>query len=78
MEIKVLHKQEKSSYKIRFTDNFNNLIGKNTKKYEKIAIVTDTNIYKLYRRYLTNNNVLVIKINPGEKSKSNKTKIHIE
>jgi 3-dehydroquinate synthase len=78
MEIKVLHKQEKSSYQIRFTDNFNNLISKNTNKYEKIAIVTDTNIYKLYRRYLANKNVLVIKINPGEKSKSNKTKMHIE
>tara|TARA_B100000959_G_C14992557_1_gene628634 strand:- start:3907 stop:4998 length:1092 start_codon:yes stop_codon:yes gene_type:complete len=78
MGIKVLHKQQQSSYQIRFTDNFNNLIGNNAKKYEKIAILTDTNIYKLYREYLTNKNVLVIKIKPGEQNKSYKTKTHIE
>jgi len=78
MTIKVFRRQQKSSYQIKFSEDFNNLINRNKKKYEKIAILTDTNIYGLYKNYFKNKNILVIKIKPGEKSKSYETKIYIE
>ena len=51
MTIKVFRRQQKSSYQIKFSEDFNNLINRNKKKYEKIAILTDTNIYGLYKNY---------------------------
>ena len=48
------------------------------KSYKKIAIVSDTNIWALYRKTISTNSVLNINIKPGEKSKSIKTKNHIE
>jgi len=78
MVTKVLHRQQKSSYQIKFSENFNNFIRRNKKKYEKIAILTDTNIYRLYNNIFKDNNILIIKIKPGEKSKSRETKTNIE
>ena len=68
--MKVEHLEDKSSYNIRFTNKIKESIKSLSKKYKKVAIVTDKNIWSIYSGTLKNKDVLNILIRPGEKSKS--------
>ncbi len=68
-----------SSYPIHIKKGIFNNIGQDIKKIynnKKIAVITDLNVYALYGEEIRNNlnqsgfNVKIIKIEPGEKSKS--------
>ena len=76
--MKVEHLEDKSSYNIRFTNKIKESIKSLSKKYKKVAIVTDKNIWSIYSGTLKNKDVLNILIRPGEKSKSILVKNYIE
>ena len=76
--MKVEHLEHKSSYNIRFTNKIKESIKSLSKKYKKVAIVTDKNIWSIYNDTLKNKDVLNILIRPGEKSKSIQVKNYIE
>ena len=76
--MKVEHLEDKSSYNIRFTNKIKESIKSLSKKYKKVAIVTDNNIWSIYNGTLKNKDVLNILIRPGEKSKSIQVKNYIE
>ena len=76
--MKVTNEAVKSSYTIRFSKNIKDFLDKQKRSYTKIAIVSDTNIWALYRKTISSNSLLNINIKPGEKSKSIETKNHIE
>ncbi|MEC9381768.1 MAG: 3-dehydroquinate synthase [Thermodesulfobacteriota bacterium] len=78
MEIIVNQKSTSNNYKIKFVEKLNRLFGIRITKYQKVAILTDNNLYKSYERYLKINNILLIKVSPGELSKSIETKVYIE
>ena len=65
--MKVEHLEHKSSYNIRFTNKIKESIKSLSKKYKKVAIVTDKNIWSIYNDTLKNKDVLNILIRPGEK-----------
>ena len=76
--MKVLHTEKKSSYKIIFSNKIKPYINKQLKDYQKVALVTDTNIWKHYKNILPSKNLLNVVIKPGEESKSIQTKNYIE
>ena len=76
--MKVEHLEHKSSYNIRFTNKIKESIKSLSKKYKKVAIVTDKNIWSIYNDTLKNKDVLNILLRPGEKSKSIQVKNYIE
>ena len=76
--MKVINEAVKSSYTIKFSKNIKDFLDKQKSSYTKIAIVSDTNIWALYRKTISSNSLLNINIKPGEKSKSIETKNHIE
>ena len=76
--MKVINEAVKSSYTIKFSKNIKDFLDKQKRSYTKIAIVSDTNIWALYRKTISSNSLLNINIKPGEKSKSIETKNHIE
>ena len=76
--MKVEHLEDKSSYNIKFTNKIKESIKSLSKKYKKVAIVTDKNIWSIYNDTLKNKDVLNILIRPGEKSKSIQVKNYIE
>lgn len=76
--MKVVHKEKNTSYKIIFSNEIKEYINVQSKKYNKVALITDKNIWKHYKKILQNKNILNIVINPGEKSKSIKIKNNIE
>jgi 3-dehydroquinate synthase len=76
--MKVQHKDTRSSYEILFTSRIKESIGSLSKNYNKIAVVTDTNIWSIYSKSLKGKKILNILVKPGEKSKSIKIKNEIE
>ena len=76
--MKVTHKETVSSYRITFSNKIQDFILKQKRKYDKITIVTDTNVYNYYKSFLQDKDILNIKIKPGERSKSITVKNHIE
>ena len=68
----------KEEYKIEFDKNLRKYLSSLNKQYYKISVITDENIYRIYKNILNKRYLNVIKIKPGEKSKSIENKIMIE
>ncbi len=58
------------SYKIYFNMNLKKYLNDLTKKYYKVALITDENVYKIYKEKINVRGLDILKIKPGEKSKS--------
>ena len=70
-----IHKEE---YKIEFDKDLKGYLSNLNQQYYKISVITDENIYKIYKNILNKKYLNTIKIKPGEKSKSIENKIMIE
>jgi len=70
-----IHKEE---YKIEFDKDLRKYLSNLNQQYYKISVITDENIYKIYKNILNKKYLNTIKIKPGEKSKSIENKIMIE
>lgn len=70
-----IHKEE---YKIEFDKDLKKYLSNLNQQYYKISVITDENIYKIYKNILNKKYLNTIKIKPGEKSKSIENKIMIE
>lgn len=68
----------KEEYKIEFDKDLGKYLSSINKKYYKISVITDENIYRIYKNILNKRYLNVIKIKPGEKSKSIENKVMIE
>tara|TARA_B100000945_G_C20357444_1_gene585362 strand:+ start:57 stop:1148 length:1092 start_codon:yes stop_codon:yes gene_type:complete len=58
------------SYKIYFNVNLKKYLNNLIKRYYKVALITDKNIYKIYKEQISIKGLDILKVNPGEKSKS--------
>ena len=65
-------------YRISFDVNLKKFIKRNLNNYYKVAILTDNNLYKIYKDILKIKGLLVLKIKPGETSKSHIVKNRLE
>ena len=70
-----IHKEE---YKIEFDKDLKGYLSNLNQQYYKVSVITDENIYKIYKNILNKKYLNTIKIKPGEKSKSIENKIMIE
>ena len=70
-----IHKEE---YTIEFDKDLKKYLSKLNQQYYKISVITDENIYKIYKNILNKKYLNTIKIKPGERSKSIENKIMIE
>ena len=68
----------KEEYKIEFDKDLGKYLSSLNKQYYKISVITDENIYRIYKNILNKRYLNVIKIKPGEKSKSIENKVMIE
>ena len=76
--MRVLYSEKNTSYRIIFSNKIKEYIKKQSSKYKKIAVIADTNLWKHYGKEIGRKDILNIKIEPGERSKSIKTKNYIE
>lgn len=58
------------SYKIYFNINLKKYLNNLIKKYYKVAIITDENVYKIYKKKINIKGLDILRVKPGEKSKS--------
>ena len=58
------------SYKINFNMDLKKYLNNLIKKYYKVAIITDENVYKIYKKKINIKGLDILRVKPGEKSKS--------
>ena len=78
MDIIITQKSTHGNSRVRFVEKIDNIFRIKINKYENVAILTDNNLYKHYKKYIKTKDALLIKVKPGELSKSLKSKNYIE
>ena len=74
----VRNKHRNEIYSINFNKSLKDFFRASTKKYHNIALITDSNVHKIFHKEIMNKDINILKISPGEKSKSNRVKEKLE